>query len=106
MLPVGPHREDIKAAIRKKGSNLWQLTRLNKPIADTALNICLVRPLPRANRIIADFLGLPLNHLWPLWYDKYGKRIPLRSPSKHSPSARACRSKKMRRRLTKNGGGA
>lgn len=106
MLPINPHREDIKAAIRKKGSNLWQLTKENRPIADTALTICLVRPLPRANRIIAEFLGLPLNHLWPQWYDKNGKRIPKRSSLKHTSYRRQSRSKKSALRLTKNGGAA
>lgn len=106
MLPVAPHREDIKAAIRKKGSNLWRLTKENKPIADTALTICLVRPLPRANRIIADFLGLSLNHLWPAWYDKSGNRISSRSTSKHSAKRPQPHSKKTRRNLTKKGGAA
>lgn len=106
MLPVAPHKEDIKAEIRKRGSSLAELTRENMPIGDTALTICLDRPLPRANRIIAGFLGLPLNHLWPRWYDKDGKRIPKRSVSKYSRSTRLCRSKKLRHRLTKNGGRA
>lgn len=106
MLPVNPHREDIKAAIRKRGSNLWQLTKANKPLADTALTICLVRPLPRANKIIADFLGLSLNHLWPDWYDSNGKRISRRYSSKHSAKRPTCRSKKARSVLTKKGGAA
>lgn len=104
MLPKAPHREDIKAEIKKRGQTLAGLWRKNKPLAYTALSLCLDRPIPRANRVIADFLGLPLNHLWPDWYDASGKRIPLRSNYKHSAS-RPCRhSKKSLRDLTEKGG--
>lgn len=109
MLPVAPHKEDIKAAIRKKGGNLRLLRSAAEKdsqikIGYSTLTLCLDRPLPRANKLIADFLELSLHHLWPKWYDADGKRIPFRSPLKHSPNHRACRSKKSRRRLTKNGG--
>lgn len=104
-LPIAPHKEDIKAAIRKKGETLQSLRRKNR-LGYSALTICLDRPLPRANKVIAEFLELPLSHLWPKWYDADGKRIPLRSKFKHSLSSRTCRSKKLPRRLTKSGGGA
>lgn len=105
MLPKAPHREEIKAAIRKKGETLQSLTRKHR-LGYSSLTICMVRPLPRANRVIADFLGLPLNYLWPLWFDASGKRIPLHSTSKNSAKSYAPHSKKSARRLTKNGGAA
>lgn len=106
MLPQAPHREDIKAEIKKRGKTLSDLWRKNKPLAYSALSLSLDRPIPRANRIIAEFLGLPLNHLWPQWYDSSGKRISSRSISKHSAKRPQPHSKKTRRNLTKKSGAA
>lgn len=105
MLPIAPHKEDIKAAIRKRGETLQSLTRKNR-LGYSSLTTCLDRPLPRANRVIAEFLGLPLSHLWPRWFDQFGKRIPSHSVSKHSAKRRARHSKKSRSYLTKKGGAA
>ncbi len=75
-----PHKEDIKAAIRKKGSTLRAVSK------DAGLNqdtVCmaLARPIPRANIAIAKFLGVPLHTLWPLWYDQNGERIKSQASS-------------------------
>lgn len=78
---------------------LEKLARINR-LGDNVLTICMVRPLPRANRVIAEFLNLPLHHLWPKWYDADGNRIPLRSSSKRSPKRRASHSKKSVSALT------
>lgn len=105
MLPFSPHKEDIKAEIRKRGETLISLAR-KKQLSRDAIALSLLKPLPRANKAIADLLGVSVHYLWPKWYDPDGKRIPLRSSYKHSASATACRSKKSHQKLAKKGGAA
>ncbi len=64
----GWHRQDIMAAVRKGGSTLAGLGRATG-LARATMVWALVRPHVRANRAIADFLGVPLNELWPQWFD-------------------------------------
>jgi hypothetical protein len=43
----------------------------------------LIKPHPRANAAIAEFLGVSLHELWPQWFDEDGKLIsttPLARP--------------------------
>lgn len=98
-LPVSPHSEDIKAAIRKKGETLYSLARKNG-LSKHAISVSLITPLPAAHRAVAAFLGVPVHELWPDWYDESGKRITKRSPLKTSPKAHASHSKKGARRLS------
>ncbi|WP_435640298.1 helix-turn-helix domain-containing protein [Micavibrio aeruginosavorus] len=87
---TAPHKEDIKAAIRKSGSTLAAVSAeagLSKAAGANALN----RPVPRANQAIAEFLGKKLHELWPRWYDQNGERIrsARRKPTrKHPPRHR------------------
>lgn len=81
MLAKAPHREDIKAAIRKKGSTLADISRKAGLNERTGAN-SLFRPIPRINRAIADFLGVTLHDLWPRWYDQNGERIKSQAPPK------------------------
>ncbi len=51
----------------------------------------LIKPHPRANAAIAEFLELPLNELWPQWFDEDGKLIstaPLERPKVKPMSSR------------------
>ena len=87
------HREDIKAAVRKKGSTLRAVS-LNAGLCRDAATVALVKPFPSGQRAIADFLGLPLNTLWPKWYDNDGQRIETQSISKASGKTLSCHRKK------------
>jgi len=74
MLKAAPHKEDIKAAIHKKGSTLAAIS-IEAGLSDAACANALTRPVPRANHAIAQFLNISPHDLWPFWFDKYGKRI-------------------------------
>ncbi|MDC7788017.1 helix-turn-helix domain-containing protein [Rhodoplanes sp. TEM] len=74
MTNTGWHRADIVAAVRKKGSNLAQLS-LRHGYCVSALRTSLGYPRTPSNRIIADFIGVPLHELWPQWFDAAGELI-------------------------------
>lgn len=80
----GFHREQIKAMIRMRGSTLVRIST-DAGMPHTSASAGLFRPFPKANRVIAAFLGLSLHDLWPDWYDRDGLRIR----AKRSP---ACKS--------------
>jgi Ner family transcriptional regulator len=71
----GWHHADIVAAVRKKGSNLRQLSLANG-LAESTLRCALVQPRTRSNRIIATFIGVPMHELWPAWFDADGRLKP------------------------------
>lgn len=68
------HPADIKAALEKSG---WTLRRLsiNHGYGPTMVVHALRKPYPRAERIIADALGVKPEDIWPSRYDE---RRPLR----------------------------
>lgn len=105
--PAAPHKEDIKAMIRKKekGMTCRRLSRL-AGLDENAIAVSFFQPIPRAHRAVANFLGIPVNELWPQWYDKQGNRITSRSTLKHSAKRPQPHSKKTRRHLTKKSGAA
>jgi len=70
----GWHLADIVAEVRKRGSSLAGVAR-EHGLARQTLYWALIEPRPRANRAIAEFLGVPLNVLWPRWFDASGKLI-------------------------------
>ena len=72
------HKEDIKAAVRKRGVTLTQLA-LSAGLAESTCRNALIRPTPSGNRAIAAFLGLPLHELWPQWFGPDGSRLTARS---------------------------
>lgn len=74
MTTEGMHREDIKAAIRKKGMTMSALSLAND-LDEATVRKSLQKPIPRANKAISAFLKKPLHKLWPDWYDKRGQRI-------------------------------
>jgi Ner family transcriptional regulator len=69
----GWHAEDIKAAVRKKGCSLKALA-LSNDLSESACRASLCRPQPAADKVISDFLGVPLCRLWPDRYDRNGRR--------------------------------
>lgn len=68
------HPEDIKAAVRKTGTNLGQLA-LQNGLSESACRKSLRVPAPRSDRAISDLLNVPLNELWPSRYDAQGRRV-------------------------------
>lgn len=94
--PQDWHPADIVAAIWKRGTSLTRLSR-QSGYARNALQMALRRPWPKAEKIIADFLGLSPQTIWPSrYYDdgapKSGRGIgrpgrPFSHPTTGSPRA-------------------
>ncbi|CAK7010936.1 transcriptional regulator [Providencia rettgeri] len=61
------HSADIIAAIKKKGSSLSQISR-SAGLNSSTLNNALSRRWPKGERIIAEFLGVPAEEIWPSRY--------------------------------------
>lgn len=67
----GWHREDIKAAIRKRGISLEALSEANG-LDKRACSLALLRPYFAAELVIAEFLGMSPRELWPQRFDADG----------------------------------
>lgn len=63
------HRADILAAIKKRGGTLAQLSRDNGLHERTLYN-ALERSWPKGERIIAAYIGVDVNIIWPERYKK------------------------------------
>ncbi|WP_417633747.1 helix-turn-helix domain-containing protein [Citrobacter sp. FR21RM1OL9030] len=63
------HRADILAAIKKRGGTLAQLSRDNGLHERTLYNV-LERHWPKGEKIISDFIGVPVSSIWPERYKK------------------------------------
>ena len=61
------HRAYIIAAIREKGSTLAQLS-IDAGLHPRTLGNALERKYPKGEKIIADFIGIPPQEIWP---DRY-----------------------------------
>lgn len=72
--PRGWHPEDIKAAIRKRGTTLSKLA-LDNGLSESACRAALIRPQLGPDRVISKFLGVALHVLWPDRYDEEGGQI-------------------------------
>lgn len=66
------HKQDIIAAVRKRGSNLNRLSVENGFFRNT-LNVACTTRFPRAHQVIADFLGVPRQTIWPQFYHPNGE---------------------------------
>ena len=89
---LGWNRYDVIAAVRKKGSTLAGIGR-SAGLSRKSIAWALIRPHPRANRAIAEFLQTPPHELWPQWFDVDGRFIAARSPrSPASPTTRVSES--------------
>ena len=67
------HPEDIKAAIRKRGSTLAAIAR-GEGMSRQALAMTLVRPGEAGEGLISAFLNVPASVIWPSRYHASGKR--------------------------------
>ncbi len=72
--PTNMHAEDVKAKVHKKRTSLSALGRKND-LPEVTVRAAIRRPIPSANIIIADFLEMSLNDIWPEWYNEEGIRI-------------------------------
>ncbi|EIK7352053.1 transcriptional regulator [Salmonella enterica] len=61
------HRADIKSALEKRGITLRDLSRQAGLSPDSLRNV-FTRSWPRAERIIADVLGITPQEIWPSRY--------------------------------------
>ncbi|MDP1675023.1 MAG: helix-turn-helix transcriptional regulator [Burkholderiales bacterium] len=65
------HKADIIAAIHKQGTSLQRIARL-RCYFPTSLHAALHRPYPKAERIIAETLGVEPQVIWPSRYHADG----------------------------------
>jgi Ner family transcriptional regulator len=72
--PQGWHAADIRAAVTKRGKTLSGLA-LDAGLDPSACRAALIRPLPKAERVISRFLDVPLHELWPERWDSEGRRF-------------------------------
>ena len=82
----GWHREDIKAAIRKRGTTMNDLARERGLPASTVRN-ALSRPVFAGEVAIAEFLGIAAHELWPDRWTPDGRRIRPRYAHKYIDAA-------------------
>ncbi len=68
------HKEDIKAAIRKRTGTMAAFADKYELRADEVRH-ALSKPRPSIQRMISSFLDVPLHKLWPDFYRKDGSRI-------------------------------
>ncbi len=66
------HPADVVAALRKAGWSLRKLS-LHHGYTPTALDHALHRPWPKAQRLIAEALGIQPETIWP---NRYVKKVP------------------------------
>lgn len=79
---VGWHREDIKAAIRKRGSTMNDLAK-ERGLPPSTVRNALSRPAYSGELAISDFLGVPAHELWPTRWTPEGRRIRPRYAHKY-----------------------
>ncbi len=65
------HPADIIAAIKKRGTSLQREARL-RHYFPTSLHAALDRPYPKAERIIAEIIGVLPQDIWPSRYHEDG----------------------------------
>ena len=68
------HPADIIAKVRKKGSTFAELSRTNGLHSRTLHNV-LYKKWPKAEKIIADFLELKPEEIWPSRYPSSTEEI-------------------------------
>lgn len=73
MAQAGWHKEDIKAEIRKRGKTLKAVAEAYGVSASTVRN-AVIHPSHSGEKVIADFLKVPLHELWPDRWDCNGVR--------------------------------
>ena len=61
------HREEIVAAVRKRGKTITALS-IESGLSANTLKSALQFKYPKGERIISDFLGVPPQEIWPSRY--------------------------------------
>lgn len=77
-VPQDWHPADVIAAVRKAGWSMRQLAFANGYESSTAIAHALRRAYPKAERIIAEALGIQPQEIWPSRYNADG--TPNRTP--------------------------
>lgn len=62
------HRQDVLAAIRKKGISVAELARRNGYSNPTTFYNVFKMPYPKVEKIVAEFLGMQPEEIWPSRY--------------------------------------
>lgn len=62
--PMVWDRHTIYAEIRRRGETLTSLAKKNG-LRSNGLSVALSTPFPKAEHVIADFLGVSVEDLWP-----------------------------------------
>lgn len=78
--------ERIRVAIRDRGISQAALARQNG-LSEGAVRNAIVQPTPAAERVISEFLGVPLHELWPSRYFPDGRSRTVRRLGR-DPSAK------------------
>lgn len=68
----------IHAEIKRRGVTLTALA-IRNGLSAAACRTSLTRAFPAADRVIADFLGVPVHELWPDRYYPDGGRVDRRT---------------------------
>ncbi len=66
------HPADIVAAFKKRGTTITRVAR-EMNLCESYLRQATKRPYPKAERILADYLGLTPQQIWPSRYHEDGK---------------------------------
>ncbi|MDX1755852.1 MAG: helix-turn-helix transcriptional regulator [Marinobacter sp.] len=81
------HRQDIAAEIRKRGISVAELARRNGYSNPTTFYNVFKAPYPKVERIVADFLGVPPQKIWPTRYVRHTRTECSTTPSSAQQSA-------------------
>jgi Ner family transcriptional regulator len=83
-IPSHWDRYAIRAAVHRRGKSLTELAR-DAGVFESACREALVRPCTTGERLIADFLCVPLHELWPERHAAPSSaKTSLKGPSKAS----------------------
>lgn len=72
--PVGWTKASIVAAIKNKGHTLTGLAKIHG-YSSASISVCLCKPWPNVEKIIARVIGVPAHLIWPPRYDHKGMPI-------------------------------
>lgn len=69
--PKSWHKEEIKAAVRMRGTTLSDLA-LSAGLGSSTCRLALCAPCFPGEQVIAEFIGVPAHELWPDRYEPDG----------------------------------
>jgi len=82
-----PTPNEIRAAIHDRGMTMSKLAQVNG-LPVSSVSMALVRPYPEPEKVIAQFLGLPLHALWPERWAQNGEWLGPFPSAMYEPQAR------------------